>query len=206
MSSGVAAASGEPFGEPFRARIGRGRAVLLPLGVFSALTVLSCLFSTLPSRTIPEIKGLWTLLFLPAALAVLRDREDTDLVLDVLRLPALTLVGMAALELASGRGDLETRLKGGTSNHMTFAGVLLPIVLALLSRGLSSERTRRQRLLDLLPAGLGTAVLVLTLTRNAYAGLLAGLCVLLVLVRPWLLAAIPAVLAAFLLLSPASAR
>ncbi|KAA0252841.1 MAG: hypothetical protein EDX89_16860 [Acidobacteria bacterium] len=193
-------------GEPFLAGLGRGRTLLLPVGAFGVLTLLSALLSEVPSRTLPEVRGLWTFLLLPAALLVLRDREDVDLVLDALRLSAFCLVAAAAVELSMGRGDLETRLRGGTSNHMTFAGVLLPMVLALLARGVSSGGTRRRRTLDLAAAGLGTGVLVLTLTRNAYAGLLAGLGVLLVLLRPWLVAAVPAVLAAFLLLAPAAVR
>lgn len=193
-------------GEGFFAPLRRPCPALLPLAAFALLTVLSAFFSPEPARTIPELKGLWTLLLLPAALLTLRDREDAGLVLAVLRGAALYLVANATVELLAGRGDLETRLKGGTSNHMTFAGVLLPIVLALLAHGLDRSRPFRARLLDLVPAGLGTAVLVLSLTRNAYVGLLAGLATLLALARPRLVVALPVLGVALFLAAPPSAR
>lgn len=193
-------------GEGFFAPLGRAGPLLLPLAAFALLTLLSGFLSPEPWRTIPQVRGLWTFLLLPAALLTLRDGDDARLVLAILRGTALYLVARAALELLSGRGDLETRLKGGTSNHMTFAGVLLPIVLALLAHGLSRARPLRSRLLDLVPAGLGMAVLVLSLTRNAYVGLLAGLAALLALARPRLLLALPLLGAALFLAAPPSAR
>jgi len=58
------------------------------------------------------------------------------------------------------------------------------LVLVLLARALSPEEPRRSRLLDGGVAALGTLAIALTLTRNAYLGLAAGILVLVLLWRP----------------------
>ncbi len=192
---------GEPFLAPFR----RQAPVSAPLAAFVVLSVLSCVFSTLPSRSLVELKGLTTFLFLPAVLALVRDREDADLFLDGFRLTVLWLAGRSLVEIASEGLNLYERISGGTSSYMTFAGLLLALSVLLLGRALDVSRPRLTRVFDA-GCGLAAAALVgLSLTRGAYIGLAAGLLVLLLLVRPrWALVVLPVV--AILLLGPAPVR
>lgn len=67
---------------------------------------------------------------------------------------------------------------------MTYAGLLMVLVLVLLARALSPGEPPRSRILDGAIGALGILPLALSLTRNAYVGFAAGAVVLLLLVRP----------------------
>ena len=192
---------GEEFLAPFRRRA----PVVAPLAAFVVLSVLSCVFSTLPSRSLVELKGLTTFFFVPAVLALVRDREDADLFLDGFRLTVLWLAGRAVVEMATEGVNLDERIAGGTSSYMTFAGLLVALSVLLVGRALDASRPRLSRAFDAC-CGLAAGALVgLSLTRGAYLGLVAGLLALLLLARPrWLLVALPVL--ALILLGPAPVR
>ena len=192
---------GEAAAAPFR----RGSPVAGPLLAFVLLGVLSALFSTLPSRSLVELKGLTTFFFLPAVLALVRDGEDADLFLDGFRLTVLWLAGRSLVEIVAEGLNLYERITGGTSSYMTFAGLLVALSVLLLGRAFDLSRPRLTRAFDA-GCGLVAASLVgLSLTRGAYVGLAAGLLVLLLLVRPrWALVVVPVL--AILLLGPAPVR
>ena len=190
--------AGEPFLAPFRWRT----PVHLPIAAFVALSVVSAVFSTLPSRSLEELKGFLTFLIVPFAAALFRDEEDVEVTLDLWRITALVVLGRGFAEMLGGRGGLEGRLTGGLSNHMTFSGLLLPFVIVFLARALGKGRPRSGRLFDLLVAGAAMGTLVLTLTRSAWVGVAIGLIGLLVASRPRLLVFLPVVAGALLFLGP----
>jgi O-antigen ligase len=89
---------------------------------------------------------------------------------------------------------------------MTYAGLLMVLVLVLLARALSPEEPRSSRLLDGGVAALGTLAIALTLTRNAYLGLAAGVLVLLLVQKPKSLFVLAPLGLAVWIAAPASVR
>lgn len=191
-------AAGEPFLAPFR----RTTPVHLPIGVFIVLSVVSAIFSTLPSRSLQELKGFSTFLLVPFAAALLRDEDDVDVTIDLWRISALIVIGRGFAEVLAGRGGLAFRLTGGLSNHMTFSGLLLPFVLIFLSRAAVRGRTAADRLMDGAIAAVGVVALVMTLTRSAWLGFAFGLAALFLASRPRLLILVPVLAGALVAVGP----
>jgi O-antigen ligase len=193
--------SGEDFLGPFR----RTSPLYGPIAAFVLLSIAACFFSTLPSRSLEEIKGLGTFLILPFTIAFVMDEADLKLILDVWRLTALYLILHGFVELLEGRGGLGERLSGGIS-HMTFSGLLMVLVLMIGCRGLAGGTPRGSRIADLAVASAGAVVLALTMTRNAYLGLLTGVLTLVLVARPRLELLVPPVLLVLYLVAPQAVR
>ena len=170
------------------------------------LTVLSCFFSTLPSRSLVQLKGQGTFLILVFTVALLVDGEDVELALDLWRITAAYLVLRGFLEYAAGFDNLEARLKGGMSVHMTYAGLLMVFVFVLGARSLWGAGPRASRVADLLVAGGALVGVGLTLTRNTYLGLAAGAVAVALAVRPKLVLAVPVAAVLLVLALPASVK
>ncbi|MGE5346508.1 MAG: O-antigen ligase family protein [Acidithiobacillales bacterium] len=121
---------------------------------------------------------------MPAAAALLRSADDLRLLGTLWRLSALYLALRGLAEYLRSGGGLDARLRGGLSVYMTYAGLLMVLVLLLLARALSRGEPLRSRLLDGGVAAIAMVPLALTLTRNAYVGIGAGVLALILLVRP----------------------
>jgi O-antigen ligase len=192
---------GEDFLGPFR----RTTPLHAPIGAFVLFSVLSCFFSTLPSRSLIQIKGFGTFLLVVFAAALLDDEGDVRLVIDLWRTTALYLVLRGLVEWLAGANNLGERVSGGLSVYMTYAGLLLVLVPLLGSRGLSGGR-RGARLADAAVAAAGALAMALTLTRGAYVGLAIGLLAVLLVARPRLALAAPFAVALFFVLMPLAVR
>lgn len=198
----LARRAGEELLAPFR----RTAPVSAPIGAFVALSVASCFFSTLPSRSLLELKGFGTFLLVPFALAHLKDDDDVHLVLDAWRVTTAYLVVRGLVDYAGGQSTLDNRLAGGMSAYMTYAGLLMTLAIVLVSRGVSRFGSRLARFADLAIGLLAMGAVGLTLTRNAYLGLGVGALVLFASARPKLVFVVPVAAAAFYLLMPATVR
>jgi O-antigen ligase len=196
-----ARARGEDFLGPFR----RTTPLHAPIGAFVLFSVLSCLFSTLPSRSIIQIKGFGTFLLVVFAAALLDDQSDVKLVMDAWRITALYLVLRGFVEWISGTPSLDFRIAGGLSVYMTYAGLLLVFVPLLGARGISGG-SRGARWADVGIALGGALATALTLTRGAYVGLAVGLLAVLLAARPRLAFAAPFMVALFFVLMPLAVR
>ena len=196
-----ARARGEDFFGPFR----RITPVHAPIMAFVLLSVLSCFFSTAPSRSLIQIKGFGTYLLVVFAAALLDDAADVKLVVDAWRITALYLVLRGFVEWISGSPSLEFRIAGGLSIYMTYAGLLLLLVPLLGARGISGG-SRGARWADVAIALAGVLALALTLTRGAYLGLAVGVVAILLAGRPRYALAAPFAIALFLLLMPLAVR
>ncbi len=183
--------AGEAFFGPFRGHT----PVLLPIGAFVAWSFVSAVFSTLPSRSLVQSKGLTTFLLIPIAAALFRHANDVDLAVDLWRISALVLMSRGFWELFRERADLDFRLTGGLSHYMTFSGLLLPFALIFLARWLRKGGSPSNRWFDLLVAVACLTALVLSLTRSAWLGMAAGLAALFFMARPKLLFLVPLLLA-----------
>jgi O-antigen ligase len=193
--------AGEDFLGPFR----RTTPVHGPIAAFVLFSVLSCFFSTLPSKSLVQIKGLGTFLLVVFAAALLDGAEDVKLAVDVWRTTALYLVLRGFVEWMSGAQNLDFRVSGGLSVYMTYAGLLLVFVPLLGGRG-ASGGSRAARWADTGVALLGALAMVLTLTRGAYVGLAVGVLAVLLAGRPRFAVVAPFAIALFFVLMPLPVR
>ncbi|MEO8584844.1 MAG: O-antigen ligase family protein [Acidobacteriota bacterium] len=194
-------ARGQDFLGPFR----RTTPLHAPIGAFVLLSILSCVFSTLPSRSLIQIKGFGTFLLVVFVAALMDDESDVRLLVDLWRTTALYLVLRGLVEWLAGADNLDLRVAGGLSVYMTYAGLLLVFVPLLGSRGLSGGG-RISRTADVCVAGAGAFAIALTLTRSAYLGLAVGLLAVLLVARPRLALAAPFAIAVFFVLMPLAVR
>ena len=171
------------------------------------LSVLSCFFSTLPSRSLIQIKGFGTFLLVVFAAALLDDEADVKLVVDALadrRRSTSSCAGSSSGSRASP--SLDFRIAGGLSVYMTYAGLLLVLVPLLGAPG----PLRRLAAAPAWPTprsrSAGALAMALTLTRGAYVGLAIGLLAVLLAARPRLAFAAPFVVALFFVLMPLAVR
>ncbi len=192
---------GEDFLGPFR----RTTPLHAPIGAFVLLSVLSCLFSTLSSRSIIQVKGFGTFLLVVFTAALLDDEADVKLVVDAWRITALYLVLRGLVEWISGSPSLDFRIAGGLSVYMTYAGLLLVFVTLLGARGISGG-SAAARWADVGIALAGVLAVALTLTRGAYVGLAVGLLAVLLTARPRFAFAVPFIVALFFVLMPLAVR
>jgi O-antigen ligase len=193
--------AGEDFLGPFR----RTTPVHAPIAAFVLLSIVSCFFSTLPSKSLIQIKGFGTFLLVVFAAALLDDEADVKLAVDVWRTTALYLVLRGFAEWISGSPSLDFRIAGGLSVYMTYAGLLLVFVPLLGARGVS-RGSSRARWADVAIALAGAIAMALTLTRGAYLGLAVGVVAVLLAARPRLALAAPFAIALFFVLMPLPVR
>jgi O-antigen ligase len=130
------------------------------------------------------VKGQLTFLLVPAAAALLAGEDDVRLLVNLWRLTALYLVLRGLGEFLSSGGGLDARLRAGLSVHMTYAGLVMVFTLLLLGRALASGEPRASRLFDGAVAAAGILAIGLSLTRNAYLGLTAGVTALVLAKKP----------------------
>jgi O-antigen ligase len=197
-----ARAAGDSFLGPFA----RTTPLHGPIGAFVLLSVLSCFFSTLPLRSLAEIKGFGTFGLVAFASALLEDDADVALVVDAWRITALYLVLRGFADWLSGANNLDARVSGGLSVYMTYAGLLLVFVPLLAGRGATRGLSGRARAADLALAAAGSLAMALSLTRSAYLGLGIAAIALALAVRPRFALAMPALLVVFFFTMPEAVR
>jgi len=153
------------------------------------------------------VKGLLTFLLVPLVASLVDDADDAHLLVDALRLTTLYLVARGLVDwFVLGHDHVDSRLAGGLSIYMTYAGLLMVLALVLAARALTAWRPARDRLLDGALAMAATLLVGLTFTRNAYLGLAAGVLVLALTARPRLALLLVPVAALLVLLLPAGVR
>ena len=193
---------GEDFLGPFR----RTTPLHAPIGAFVLLSVLSCFFSTLPSRSLIQIKGFGTFLLVVFVAALLDDEADVKLLVDAWRIDrALPRPARLRRSGSRARPASTSGSPGGLSVYMTYAGLLLVLVPLLGARGISGG-SRGERWADVAVALGGALATALTLTRGAYVGLAIGLLAVLLAARPRLAFVAPFVVALFFVLMPLAVR
>jgi hypothetical protein len=200
------------------ARVSESFPLAWPVAAFVAATLLSALRSGHPGSSLLDAKGLLLVLVVYVVVGALPDLEGADRfltglfvlvavhaglsVLQVVLCPAVEPAGVPVLSRFFHRCD---RAHGFFSIYMTLAGVLTLILLATLPR-LSARAGDRPWWM---PLGWGVSglALVLTFTRGAWLGFLAGAAWLAFLLRRWsVLVAIGGVLLLVLLVLLPSGR
>ena len=160
-----------------------------------------------------ELSEIFSCMTLVLALVLVRGEARVRWLVDATILMGAAVAVWGLLQLLSGMGDVESRIRGPFSHYMTFAGFLLVVDLLLVARLLArrpdpgSPVQGPTACLDrawvswLCLALLSTA-LVSSLTRSAWIALAASLVLVVALVRPKLLLAAPPVAAFLLIVAP----
>ncbi|MDX1632036.1 MAG: O-antigen ligase family protein [Thermoanaerobaculia bacterium] len=171
-----------PFRRSFRSLDRRRfRPVLLALGVYALLLVLSTAGSHQPRESVGELGELFNLSTLVLGLLLVRGERRIRLAIDgvVLLATAESLVGLAQLAV-HGTIDLSHRIPGTFSHYMTLSGILMIADLLLCAELAAGRRVGGWRWIALIPINVA---LLSSLTRSAWVGVAAGFLILLLLGR-----------------------
>jgi O-antigen ligase len=190
---------------PWAVRLGRVRwrelaPLAIPLGLYALLLVASIAASHDVRASLRGSTELFNLA--PLLLAPLLVRGEAMVRRLVVAFEALGAVVAAhgLLQVLSGYGDLDQRIRGPFSHWMTFAGVLLVCDLLLLA-SVTAPRGWRNPWRWLALALVNLALLG-SLTRSAWVALGVALTVLVLVRAPRLLLAYPVAAALFVLFAP----
>ena len=176
-------------------------AFFTPLLAYAAWTVaVSVPFSLAPATSLVESREVLLFLVAPIVLALARGERARTVVTVALAAGAVNAVAGIVQYGILQYDNLGQRPSGSMGHYMTYAGLLMLMLCAALSRLLFDARDRAWALV-VLPA-LSVA-LVVTLTRSAWIGGAGAAGLLLVLRDRRLLALAPVVAVVFLAVAPA---
>jgi O-antigen ligase len=167
--------------------------------VYAGLSIIASFFSDNPEVSIKDSREL--LLFLIVPITYLGFQKTKEV-----RYANLTLLASALLSIVFSflyflfKASPGERIAGFMGHYMTQAGLLLLFSALALSIFLFTQD--KGRFVWGAAFGLSSIALILTLTRNAWVGIVVIGCVLLLLYKPKTLVLIPVVVVLFLLLSP----
>jgi O-antigen ligase len=176
-------------------------ALFRPLTAYAAWTLLvSVPFSLAPGTSLIESREVLLFLVVPIVHALAHGERARTAVSVALASGAIAAAIGIAQYLFFGYDHLGQRPSGSMGHYMTYAGVLMLLIGAALSRVLLETRDRAWAA-AVLPALV--IALVVTLTRNAWIGAAVGAGVVAVVRDRRLLALAPVAIALFMALAPA---
>ena len=171
----------------------------LPLAAYAAATLVSAAFSLDPRASLVDSRQLLLFAVVPIAYDLAARQRAATVVTVVLTIGALSAsVGIVQYTLLH-YDSLGRRPDGALSHYMTYAGTLMLVICAAAGRLIFSRRDRGWAAM-VLPALV--VALVLTFTRSAWVGTLAGLAVIFVLRDFRLAALLPVIVATVFAVAP----
>ena len=173
--------------------------LLMPWGAFLLASTLATLLAVEPFESLKELRNVFeALLFYLIVNQVTTEERATTLIWVLIA--TSTLMALYGLSQSLTHG-IDFRARGTMSIYMTFAGLLMLVDLMTVAQLLF--RTHRLQMFWAVPALLIiTAALLMTQTRSAWCGLIAGCCVIFGLRNKVFLLALPLVVLVVLLLIP----
>jgi O-antigen ligase len=184
----------------------RSLPLMVPLFFFFLQNLVSASLSLNPWLSLNQMLGMFNLLVLLLFYNILEGEGD---VLPLVH--ALVLMGGMAALIGLGQyviddvGGIQHRISGPLSHYMTYSGILMLIdvlIIALLASMPAGKRGEgRGHWWVWACLVLVTLALVLTYSRHAWLGLLAGIAVIAVCLRSWKLITVPLALVAALALT-----
>lgn len=179
---------------PFRAPT-----FLIPLLIYSALSLASAALSVNQAISFKELRELALFLIIPVAYMALESNEEIGRANLAVFASAVVSIAYSFYHFVFEAAPAE-RIKGFMGHYMTQAGLLVLFVSLALAM-LFFERKKVRWLW-----GAGTvaalAALELTLTRSAWIGLALALCILVYLYKPKFLLALPVLIVIVFFASP----
>jgi O-antigen ligase len=174
-----------------------------PLLVYAGLSLFACVFSDNPGVSFWDSRELLLFLLIPIVYMSIRSPQSIKWVGWALLASALLdiLRSFYTFLFKAAPGE---RIAGFMGHYMTQAGLLLLFAALALSQTLFSKG--KQRLVWGGSFGLAAVALILTLTRNAWVGLIVVACLLLWLYKPKTLVLVPVLIALFFLVSPSHVK
>ena len=170
-----------------------------PLAVYAGLTLVSCAFSSDPVASLRDSRQLLLFLVVPVTYA-LATRDRAPLLITTLITAGAISATIGVVQYALLQYDtLGRRPDGALSHYMTYAGTLMLVLTAVVARLVFAPRGRAWAAV-VMPALVGA--LVLTFTRNAWVGALAGIALLLLLRDFRLIGIVPILVALVFALAP----
>jgi O-antigen ligase len=177
--------------------------LLVPMCGFALASALATLTAVSPYQSLIELRNVFeaTVFFLVVNHVTTEERAHT---LTQVLIATGTLMALYGLTQSLAKGA-DFRIPGTINNYITFADLLMLIALIALAQLLFKDN--RRWILWYVPALLLlTAALLMTHTRGAWLGLIAGCCVLLGLHKKRLLLALPLLVLAVLFLAPPAVK
>jgi len=145
--------------------------LLLPVSAFGLASVLTTLLAVKPLASLLELRNVLEVLVFYLILNQVTTEARATALVRVL-MATTTLMALYGLSQSFTYG-IAFRVRGTMDSKMTFAGLLMLVDLMTLAHVLC--RTHRRQLVWMLPALLLiTAALLMTQTRSAWCGLMAG--------------------------------
>jgi putative inorganic carbon (HCO3(-)) transporter len=179
-------------------------AFFTPLVVLAAVTALSAAVAVHPLDSFLRLKQLLLYLIVPLTMRVARGRRAGTIVDTIIALgSAAAVIGVIQYVTTDAALVINNRPHGMLGHYMTYSGVLMLVVCAVVARLLFREREWVWPAVAL-PALL--VALAATLSRNVWVGTAVAIGAILAARRRVLLLAIPVVLIVGSVIAPASVR
>lgn len=180
--------------------------LMVPLLFFLIQSIVSAALSLDPALSLGELGGMANLLFLLLFYNILDGEDDVLPLLQVVILMGgmVALVGLGQYVI-DDIGGVKHRISGPMGHYMTYSGILMLVdvlIIALLASMPGGERGKGHgRWWVWACLVLVTLALVMTYSRHAWVGLIAGIAVIAVCQRSWKLVTVPLALVVALALT-----
>jgi O-antigen ligase len=171
-----------------------------PLAIYGGATLIAALFSVHRGISIVDTKQLVLFAVIPIAYRLLRGRRSllaVDIIITVGAIEAI--VGIVQYGIFDF-DHLGQRIDGSLTHYMTYSGVLMLVACTAAARIMFRSEDRTWAAI-VMPALL--VALALTMSRNAWVGVCAGIGLLFLLRDFRLIALLPAAAALFIAVAPA---
>jgi putative inorganic carbon (hco3(-)) transporter len=157
--------------------------IILPLLAFTIWTIMSSLISPHPLQSLVAVKKLFIYLLLLVIPAIVRRENQVAWIYKALFIisSVACIVGLVQFFYKPNR-DLLHRISGPMSHWMTYSGLLMLVFVMLIAYALCIGWRSYKWTIPL--AGLLALALILSETRNAWLGAIAGAFIVVLLRRP----------------------
>ncbi len=177
---------------------------MVPLLLFLCWNFVSAGFSLDPAFSVGEMGGLANLLVMLLFCNILDGEGDAKPLIQLVIIMGgmVALVGLGQYVI-DDLGGVRHRITGPMSHYMTYSGILMLVdvmIIALLACTPARDRGRKIWWVWICLV-LVTLALVMTYSRHAWVGLVAGIVVIAISIRSWKLVVVPMVLVALLVLA-----
>ncbi len=175
----------------------------IPFLLFILASILSIITSIDIGMSLMHFRKLIQIIIFFLFLNNLKGLKEVSILVKILIMVAGVMSLYGFFQAVQNGVSLSTRVEGTMSIYMTFAGLLMLVDLIAISRLVFNPVLKKEWWLPILIIII-TFCLFLTLTRNAWIGLLIGVFIILFLKNKWLTLIIPLVIALLLAIFPLS--